>query len=95
MALPSLGGLPVQTGYQPPNSDDILKHRHAETARKLAYWLVAILAGSFLFEWSALSLFNLDEPHRTALEHFFNAWLPVIAGLASSAATYYFTKEGK
>ncbi len=95
-----LEGLPrpveSQTGYQ-PNSADLLKQRHAETASKLARWLVAILTGSIVLQYGctmALIILKRNDDLK-ALGDVFHSWLPVLAGLAGAAATYYFTKEGK
>jgi len=85
-----------QTGYRLDPSD-LLKHRHADTARKLAYALVALMGITILLHYTSLTILlslKRDEEAKT-LERLFNALLPVIAGLASSAATYYFTREGK
>jgi hypothetical protein len=70
------------------------RHR-AVTARYLAYGLAITLVLSvivqyvctlILIKWGAKD--SLDN-----LSKIFNAWLPVISGLVSSAATYYFTKD--
>jgi hypothetical protein len=70
------------------------KHR-AQTARTLAYLLVITLASSIVLQYvSVLYLVCLGKPE--ALENvskIFNSWLPVISGLVSGAATYYFTKD--
>jgi len=61
----------------------------------LAYLLVGILGLSLLLHYvCVLCLYHTDETARLdALKAAFNAWLPVIAGLTSAAATYYFTRE--
>jgi hypothetical protein len=84
------------TGYQ-PRMAEIMKHRHAEAARKLSGWLVIILAGGILLHYvcvMTLILCNRAEGAKI-MEDLFHSWLPVVSGLASAAATYYFTKEGK
>ncbi len=78
-----------------PNIDGLLKKQAAETARNLAFILVGLLAASVFVQYAALAVLvwcNKADviPH---FEHLFNAWLPVIAGLASSAVTYYLTKK--
>jgi len=78
-----------------PNIDDLLKQQLAETAKNLAFLLIGMLAVTIVGQYVALGMlvwFNKADviPH---FEHLFNAWLPVIAGLASSAVTYYLTKK--
>jgi|SRR5882672_3321313 len=70
------------------------KHR-AETARKLAYFLVITLASSILVQYGSV-LYLVHSGKAEALDNIskiFNSWLPVISGLVSGAATYYFTKD--
>ena len=86
----------LQTGYQ-PNIADLLKQRHAQTASKLSGWLVVILAGGIVLHYGCvmtLIILKRDDAAKL-LEDLFHSWLPVVAGLAGGAATYYFTKEGK
>ena len=81
--------------YQPPSIDEHLKKQTAETARNLAFALVAMLGVSIAVQYVVLSVL-VWRGHNDAVpnfEHLFNAWLPVIAGLASSAVTYYLTKK--
>lgn len=70
------------------------KHR-ADTARRLAYLLVLILALSIGLHYVAtivLILFGKADATEN-LSKIFNVWLPVISSLVSAAATYYFTRE--
>ena len=85
-----------QRGYQ-PNTADLLRQRHAETARKLSGWLVWILAGGIILHYGCVMLLVISKHEEAAklLEDLFHSWLPVVAGLAGGATTYYFTKEGK
>jgi hypothetical protein len=86
----------MQRGYQ-PNVGDLLKQQHAKTAGKLAGWLVGILGGSIILQYACLMfliMLKRDDGVKV-LEDVFHSWLPVLAGLAGGAATYYFTKEGK
>jgi hypothetical protein len=79
-----------------PNVDDLLKKKAAETATNLAYGLVVMLAASIILQYVVLAALAWWPSHCEAIpifEHLFNAWLPVIAGLASSAVTYYLTKK--
>jgi hypothetical protein len=91
--------LDYQTGFRPPPGEPPYnpKEHEAKTARNLAYWLMALLGVSVLTQYGTLGL--LVWLNRTEaipnFEHLFNACFPVIAGLASSAVTYYLTKERK
>jgi hypothetical protein len=72
------------------------KHR-AETARKMAFLLVWIMAASVAVDFVGVATFAAFK-NTTAIESLgkiFNMWLPVISGLVSSAATYYFTRENQ
>ena len=70
------------------------KHR-AETARYLAYGLVGILALTILIQYGmTVVLICLNRESGVAtLEKLFSTLLPVLSGLVSAAATYYFTRE--
>jgi hypothetical protein len=80
-----------------PNVSDLLKQRHAQTASKLAGWLLGMLGGTVALHYiciMVLILLKRDESTKI-VEDFYHSWLPVLSGLAGSAATYYFTREGK
>lgn len=68
--------------------DDVVvepwRHR-AETARRLAYFLCALLAVSFLCHFAAATvLISMGKTEGAAmLKDVFTLWLPVIAALAS------------
>lgn len=70
------------------------KHR-AETSRKMAFLLVWIMAISVGLHFVTTAVFSAcgNSEAIEGLAKIFNMWLPVISGLVSSAATYYFTKE--
>ena len=87
----------VRTGYRPPDISDTLKQRHAETANKLAAWLIAILGGSLVIHYACIMILILYKRDDAAklLEDLFHSWLPVLSGLAGAAVTYYFTKSEK
>ena len=72
------------------------KHR-AETARKMAFLLVWIMAFSVGVHFVTTAVFSAygNAAATEGLAKIFNMWLPVISGLVSSAATYYFTKENQ
>lgn len=70
------------------------RHR-AITARYLAFGLVITLVVSVAVQY-ACTLILIKWGAKESLDNLnkiFNAWLPVISGLVSSAATYYFTKD--
>ena len=69
---------------------------HAETAKTLAGWLIGILGGSILLQYvCVMALIWFRGNDVKVLDDLFHASLPVLAGLAGSAVTYYFTKNGK
>ena len=88
----------IEGGYVHPLQDlpsfDEAAHR-AETARKMAFLLVWILAVSVLIHFVATGVFSAlaNETAVKSLNTIFTTWLPVISGLASSAGTYYFAKD--
>lgn len=82
-------------GYAP--TEELLKRRHADTARTLAYVLTGLLAATILLHYvgvAVLLVFNHRED-VPILEHVLNVLLPVVSGLAGSATTYYFTREAR
>jgi hypothetical protein len=85
-----------QRGYQPPVSD-LLKQKHAQTTSKLAGWLLGMPGGTVVIHYICIMILILLKRDESAkvLEDFYHSWLPVLSGLAGSAATYYFTRNGK
>jgi hypothetical protein len=73
-----------------------VKHR-ADTARKLAYVLVAMLGVSWILHYIAMAICEWHGNHDAAenLSKDFSSWLPIISGLVGGAVTYYFTRESK
>ena len=67
----------------------------AATTQKLAFILVAILAGSVVLHYGMVTwlLYNDKTAAIAELHNIFGTWLPVISGLAGSAVTYYFTQD--
>jgi hypothetical protein len=95
--LPS-GVLPqitTQGGVLPLSSSDFLKKTHADTAKTLSFWLVGILAGTVLLHYVCVMILVLLKRDYavSVIEDILHVWLPVLAGLAGSAATYYFTRD--
>jgi hypothetical protein len=100
--VPETGGLvPTQLpsdqgrGIQPPSKID-LKEQEAKTARTLTLVLVGMLGASFVIHEGLIVLmtfYNKGEAIPT-LEHTFNQWLPVLAGLVGTAVGFYL-KERK
>jgi hypothetical protein len=84
----------LRPGWQPPPT---LEERKAETAKKLASWLVGILGGSIVVQYACVMTLVLTGRDYGAkvVEDLFHSWLPVVSGLAGAAVTYYFTKNGK
>jgi hypothetical protein len=74
---------------------DPLKRERARTTRMLAYVLIAVLAFSLLIHYIVVFIMLLrgEGENVDILNQIYSNWLPVISGLASSAVTYYFTKE--
>lgn len=95
--LPSgvLPNITTQSGVFAPSFSDNLKKTHAETAKTLSYWLVGILAGTVLLHYICVMILVLlgKDYELPIIEDILHVWLPVLAGLAGSAATYYFTRD--
>jgi hypothetical protein len=73
-----------------------IRGHEAKTARTLAFFLVGMLGLSFILHEGLvvlMSFYNKAEA-VTALEHTFNQWLPVLAGLVGTAVGFYL-KERK
>ncbi|HEX8163543.1 MAG TPA: hypothetical protein VF538_16860 [Pyrinomonadaceae bacterium] len=70
------------------------QHR-ADTARRLAYWLVIILGVSIVAHYFSTMLLEIYGKHDAveSLGKIFNTWLPVLSGLVGGATTFYFTRE--
>ncbi len=69
--------------------------KHTQQRGKLAMVLVSLLSGLLLVQY--VSIWSLNWGDKVGamknLESTFNAALPVISGLVSSAVTYYFTRN--
>src|SRR5882762_3536088 len=70
------------------------QHR-ADTARRLAYWLVVVLGATMLVHYSSVMFLEIEGKHEAveSLSSIFHAFLPVISGLVGGATTFYFTRE--
>lgn len=82
------------SGFQEYPWEPEKKHR-AQTARYLAYCLVALLALTILMQYgmTIFLIYQNRENGIAILEKLFSTLLPVLSGLVSAAATYYFTRE--
>ncbi|MGE0883694.1 MAG: hypothetical protein AB7P14_09130 [Blastocatellales bacterium] len=83
-------------GLDPTGSAPFQEKKHrADTERRLAYWLVGCLVGTWLLHYGVILTLEWKGKHEAAenLSKAFNVWLPVISSLASSVVTYYFTRE--
>ena len=90
----------TETDGGPPLDGAVFPFDHAkqkaDTARNIAYALVAILGVSVLLHYFLISFTALPAESPLRLEAYkaaFNAWLPVASGLVSAAVTYYFTRD--
>jgi hypothetical protein len=93
--LPIEGG-DVEDLDKPRIKFDTSRHRE-ETATKLATMIFVILGLTGLIHYVMVVVLvcNGHDQAVSAVKDFFNAWLPIIAGLSGSAATYYFTRDRK
>jgi hypothetical protein len=90
---------PIEGGYvtdldKPLESFNKAKHE-ANTARRLSYLFVGVLAGYIVLHYvvSFFAAMWLTVEAQETFQNIFNASLPVLSGLAGSAATYFFTKR--
>lgn len=88
---------PIEGGLVTQADEDLSFHKEkhqADTARRLAYWLVVVLGASIAMHYATVLTLELNAHHSAveSLEKIYNSWLPVISGLVGGAATYYFTK---
>jgi len=104
-SLPVLDSLRGFTPTQPPSnegrgiqpkSEINLKEHEAKTARTLTFVLVGMLGGSFIIHETLITLMTFYSKSEVIpiLEHTFNQWLPVLAGLVGTAVGFYL-KERK
>jgi hypothetical protein len=90
---------PIEGGHvtdldKPLESFNKAKHE-ATTARRLSYLFVGVLAGYVVLHYAATfaAAMWLSAEAQETFQNVFNAGLPVLSGLAGSAATYFFTKR--
>ena len=89
--------VPPNEPWPPPPVADFVKRHRAETASRIAGWLLVILAGSLVLHYTSVTILILckRDDALKVVEDIFHSWLPVLSGLAGAAATYYFTREEK
>ena len=82
------------SGFQDYPWEPEKRHR-AETARYLAFFLVAILAITIIIQYGMtfFLVYQNKESGIAVLDKLFSTLLPILSGLVSAAATYYFTRE--
>jgi hypothetical protein len=83
-----------QTAWPPPRVG--LEQHKAETASRIARWLLIMLSLGILLNYACIMVLILcrREDSVKTVEDVFHAWLPVIAGLLGGAVAFYY-KEGK
>lgn len=91
------GDQPTGKSVRPgdPYLGDKLKADHAQTARRLAYVIVAVLVGTFVLHYVVVVWLSLTGHSDVAKEvaPLFDKWFPVVTGFAGSAITYFLTRE--
>ena len=72
-----------------------IQKQEADTTRRLAFLSVLMLGGYLLLHYIATIIIGIWGPDSllTPLKDIFSAALPVLSGLAGSAATYFFTRN--
>jgi hypothetical protein len=91
-----LGDDVMEGGDVAPLQDYPISEQHrANTARHLAYALVAILALSVLSQYvsTMILIFSGKTDAIPNLDKTFNILMPILSGLVGGATTYYFTRE--
>ena len=73
----------------------IIQKRESDTAQRLAFLSLRMLGGYLLLHYGATVCIGIWGPDNllASLKDIFSAALPVLSGLAGSAATYFFTKN--
>ena len=84
-------------GSDDPNTvtvRDPVRIANARAARRLAYTLITILAGTFIIHYAVTVVLVLrGQVPVEALTDLFDKWLPVITTYVGSAVTYFLTRE--
>ena len=91
-----LGDDLLEGGEVEPLQDYPIAEQHrANTARHLAYALVAVLALSVVFQYAStmILIYTGKADAIPNLDKTFNILMPVLSGLVGGATTYYFTRE--
>ena len=75
--------------------EQAIQKQEADTTRRLAFLSVLMLGGYILLHYIATIIIGIWGPNSllTPLKDIFSAALPVLSGLAGSAATYFFTRN--
>jgi hypothetical protein len=86
----------LEGGEVEPLQDYPVAEQHrANTARYLAFALVATLALSVVFQYASTIIFVYTGKADAIpnLDKTFNILMPLLSGLVGGATTYYFTRE--
>lgn len=88
-------GMLGKQSWPPPSVSGTEQHK-AETASRIAKWLLIILATGIALNYLCVMLlvWFKREDGLKALEDAFHAWLPVVTSLLGGAVAFYY-KEGK
>lgn len=78
---------------RPVKSSDAGQY-HLQTVRRVAYSLLALLALTILVHYAVTVYVVIwgEKDNMDRIDQVFNVILPVVSGLAGSAATYFFTE---
>lgn len=73
----------------------IIQKQESDTARRLAFLSLSMLGGYLILYYGATVCIGIWGPDNllASLKDIFSAALPVLSGLAGSAATYFFTRN--
>ncbi len=75
--------------------EQAIQKQEADTTRRLAFLSVLMLGGYLLLHYIATIIIGIWGPDSLLipLKDIFSTALPVLSGLAGSAATYFFTRS--
>jgi hypothetical protein len=95
-SAPRLENDVLEGGEVEPLEDYPVAEKHkADTARYLAYSLVAVLGLSIIFQYSLtiVLVYTGKMEAIPILDKTFNILMPLLSGLVGGATTYYFTRN--